>query len=117
MSKISKHRGHLLDFACHDGNPRNQGLVGVDGACVNKTLYMAPEEEVRHERSGEHAGQFTGPPRPIHRPGYAVSNVLRISPLKCAGAPSCWNHIRAFMLAGTLCRRTLHPYIQLAPYS
>ncbi|GFY28260.1 DUF4817 domain-containing protein [Trichonephila clavipes] len=35
------------------------------------------------------------------------------SALKCAGAPSCWNHIRAFMLAGTLCSRTLHPYIQV----
>ncbi|GFX69179.1 hypothetical protein TNCV_3563551 [Trichonephila clavipes] len=27
-----------------------------------------------------------------------------------------WSHIRASMLAGTLCSRTLHPYIQLAPY-
>ncbi|GFX01470.1 uncharacterized protein TNCV_1864441 [Trichonephila clavipes] len=46
MSNISKYPGHLPDFACYDGNPRNQGLVGVDGACVNKTLHMAPEEEV-----------------------------------------------------------------------
>ncbi|GFX33081.1 hypothetical protein TNCV_5042491 [Trichonephila clavipes] len=46
----------------------------------------------------ERAGQFTGPPHPIHRPGYAVSNALRPSALKCAGArdvgttyePLCW---------------------------
>ncbi|GFY31097.1 uncharacterized protein TNCV_4360041 [Trichonephila clavipes] len=31
---------------------------------------------------------------------------LRTSALKCAGAPSCWNHLRAFKLAGTLCSRT-----------
>ncbi|GFT12523.1 uncharacterized protein TNCV_5093301 [Trichonephila clavipes] len=46
MSNISKYPEHLLDFACYDGIPCNQGLVGVDGACVNKTLHMAPEEEV-----------------------------------------------------------------------
>ncbi|GFW20547.1 transposable element Tc1 transposase [Trichonephila clavipes] len=117
MSNITKYPGHLPDFACFDGNPRNQGLVGVDGACVNKTLCMAPQrKKSRQERSGERAGLFTGPPRPIHRPGYAVSNALRTSALKCAGFSSCWNHIRAFMLAGTLCSRNLHPYIQLAPY-
>ncbi|GFX19781.1 uncharacterized protein TNCV_2076881 [Trichonephila clavipes] len=115
MSNISKYPGHLPDFACNDGNPRNQGLVGVDGACLNKTLHMAPQrKKSRQERSGEPAGQFTRPPHPIHCPGYAVSNALHTSALKC---PSCWNHIRAFMLAGTLCCRTLHPYIQLAPYS
>ncbi|GFU95695.1 hypothetical protein TNCV_2923261 [Trichonephila clavipes] len=98
MSNISKYTGHLPVFACYDGNPRNQGLVGVDGACVNKTLHMAPEEKSRQERSGEHAGQFTGPPRPIHRPGYAVFNALHTSALKCSGAPSFRNHIRALML-------------------
>ncbi|GFV56153.1 uncharacterized protein TNCV_1489301 [Trichonephila clavipes] len=46
LSHISKYHGHLPDIACYDGNPRNQGLIGVDGACVNKTLLMAPEEEV-----------------------------------------------------------------------
>ncbi|GFX26331.1 uncharacterized protein TNCV_949291 [Trichonephila clavipes] len=46
MSSISKYPGHLSDVECYDGNSRNQGLVGVDGACVNKTLYMAPEEAV-----------------------------------------------------------------------
>ncbi|GFX07106.1 hypothetical protein TNCV_1557091 [Trichonephila clavipes] len=30
----------------YDENPRSQGLVEVDGACVNKNLYIAPEEEV-----------------------------------------------------------------------
>ncbi|GFV97886.1 hypothetical protein TNCV_2022011 [Trichonephila clavipes] len=39
MSNISKYFGHLPDFACYDGNPCNQNLVGVDGACVNKTSY------------------------------------------------------------------------------
>ncbi|GFX84679.1 uncharacterized protein TNCV_724861 [Trichonephila clavipes] len=46
LSNISKYPGHLPDIARYDGNPRNQGLVGVDGACVNKTLHMSPEEEV-----------------------------------------------------------------------
>ncbi|GFT11664.1 uncharacterized protein TNCV_264571 [Trichonephila clavipes] len=46
LSNISKYPGHLPDIACCDGNPRNEGLVRVDGACVNKTLHMAPEEEV-----------------------------------------------------------------------
>ncbi|GFV14764.1 uncharacterized protein TNCV_3959741 [Trichonephila clavipes] len=49
---------------------------------------------------------------PIHRPGFDASNALRTSELNSAGAPSCWNHIRAFMLAGILCSRTLHPYLQ-----
>ncbi|GFW11814.1 hypothetical protein TNCV_4100261 [Trichonephila clavipes] len=74
---------------------------------------MSPEEEVK---AGERAGQFTGPHYPINRPEYAVSNALRTSERKCAGALSCWNPVRVFMLAGTLCIRTLHPYIQLAPY-
>ncbi|GFY28952.1 hypothetical protein TNCV_4720801 [Trichonephila clavipes] len=47
--------------------------------------------------------------RPIYRLGYAVPNTLRTSALKCAGALSCWNDIRAFMLAGTLCSRTGSP--------
>ncbi|GFV25516.1 uncharacterized protein TNCV_1147861 [Trichonephila clavipes] len=46
LSNISKYPRHLPDFACCDGNSRNQSLVGVVGACVNKTLPMAPEEEV-----------------------------------------------------------------------
>ncbi|GFV06505.1 potassium voltage-gated channel subfamily KQT member 5 [Trichonephila clavipes] len=33
-------------ITCYDGNPRNQGLVGVDGACVIRTLHMAPCQEV-----------------------------------------------------------------------
>ncbi|GFX45781.1 hypothetical protein TNCV_934201 [Trichonephila clavipes] len=41
----------------------------------------------RQERSGEHAGQFTGPCHLIQHPGYAASNVLRTSALKCAGDP------------------------------
>ncbi|GFS64861.1 uncharacterized protein TNCV_2000751 [Trichonephila clavipes] len=32
MLNISKYPGHLPDFTCYDGNPRNHGLVGVDGA-------------------------------------------------------------------------------------
>ncbi|GFW61503.1 uncharacterized protein TNCV_347511 [Trichonephila clavipes] len=47
LSNISKYPRHLPDIACYDdGNPSNQGLVGVDGACINKTLHMALEEEV-----------------------------------------------------------------------
>ncbi|GFU54647.1 uncharacterized protein TNCV_2161181 [Trichonephila clavipes] len=46
MSSISKYPGRLPDFACYDGNLCNQGLVEVDEACVNKTLHMAPEEEI-----------------------------------------------------------------------
>ncbi|GFW37213.1 uncharacterized protein TNCV_5021111 [Trichonephila clavipes] len=46
LSNITKYPGCLPDIAFYDGNPRNQGLVGVKGACVNKTLHMSPEEEV-----------------------------------------------------------------------
>ncbi|GFW81331.1 hypothetical protein TNCV_376791 [Trichonephila clavipes] len=56
-------------------------------------------------------------PFPIHRLGYAVSYAHCTSTLKCAGAPSCWKHIRALILAGTLCSRTLLPYKQFAPNS
>ncbi|GFT95727.1 homeotic protein female sterile [Trichonephila clavipes] len=33
LSNISNYLGHLPNIACNDGNSRNQGLVGVDGAC------------------------------------------------------------------------------------
>ncbi|GFX00377.1 uncharacterized protein TNCV_1273711 [Trichonephila clavipes] len=89
LSNISKYPGHLPDITCYNGNPRNQGLIGVDGTCVNKTLHMTPEKEVYAGEVSERAGQLTGPPRPIHLPGYAVFNALRTSALKCAGAPSC----------------------------
>ncbi|GFS87568.1 uncharacterized protein TNCV_2941701 [Trichonephila clavipes] len=46
LSNISKYSGHLPDIDCYDGNPRNQGLIGADGTCVNKTLHMVPEKEV-----------------------------------------------------------------------
>ncbi|GFW17042.1 uncharacterized protein TNCV_2761661 [Trichonephila clavipes] len=46
LSNISKYPGHLPAVACYDGNPLSQGLVGVDGACLNKTLHMVPEEGV-----------------------------------------------------------------------
>ncbi|GFW98897.1 uncharacterized protein TNCV_4655241 [Trichonephila clavipes] len=69
LSKISKYPGHLPDIACYNGNPHNLGLVGVDGACINKTLHGPQTKNSRQERSSERASQFTGPPRPIHRPG------------------------------------------------
>ena len=47
VSNISEYAGHLLDIVCYDGNLRNQVLVGIDGAFVNKTLHAFPEEEVR----------------------------------------------------------------------
>ncbi|GFT47266.1 uncharacterized protein TNCV_3748771 [Trichonephila clavipes] len=50
MSNISKYPGHLPDFACYDGNPRNQGLVGVDGACVNKTLIWPQRKTSKQKR-------------------------------------------------------------------
>ncbi|GFW62064.1 uncharacterized protein TNCV_1684951 [Trichonephila clavipes] len=46
LSNISKYPGRVPDITCYDGNSHNQGIVGVDGACVNKTLHMGPEEEV-----------------------------------------------------------------------
>ncbi|GFV88905.1 uncharacterized protein TNCV_1227021 [Trichonephila clavipes] len=46
LSNISKYSGHLSDIACYDGNPCNQGLVGVDETCVNKTLHIGLEEEI-----------------------------------------------------------------------
>ncbi|GFW84277.1 uncharacterized protein TNCV_1131461 [Trichonephila clavipes] len=37
MSNISKYPGHLPDFTCYKSNPRNQGLVGDDRACIRET--------------------------------------------------------------------------------
>ncbi|GFY36015.1 uncharacterized protein TNCV_4843871 [Trichonephila clavipes] len=107
LSDISQYLGQFPDIAFYDGSPRSQGLTGVNEACVNKTNHMVPEEEVlAGEVRRACPCQFTGPPHPFHHPGYLVSNALRTSALKCAGASSWWNHIRVFMLAGTLCSRT-----------
>ncbi|GFV14765.1 hypothetical protein TNCV_3959751 [Trichonephila clavipes] len=35
LSNIRKYPGHLPDITYKDDNPLNQGLFGVDGACVN----------------------------------------------------------------------------------
>ncbi|GFV15849.1 uncharacterized protein TNCV_988321 [Trichonephila clavipes] len=53
LSNISKYPGHLPDIAYYDGSPRNQGLVGVDGACVKKTHHMASEEDFFLCRRGQ----------------------------------------------------------------
>ncbi|GFV52166.1 hypothetical protein TNCV_5070871 [Trichonephila clavipes] len=37
LSNINKYPGNLSDIVCYDGDSRNQGLVGDDWACVNKT--------------------------------------------------------------------------------
>ncbi|GFX65893.1 hypothetical protein TNCV_13141 [Trichonephila clavipes] len=67
------------------------------GLAKTRLSIWPQRKKSRQKKSGECTCQFTEPPRPIHRPGYAVSNVLRTSVLKCAGVSSCWNHIRAFM--------------------
>ncbi|GFW29935.1 hypothetical protein TNCV_4999751 [Trichonephila clavipes] len=58
------------------------GHIGGDG-CKQDSSY-GPREKSRQERSGERAATFTGPPRPIPSPGYAISNALRTSALKQA---------------------------------
>ncbi|GFV27314.1 hypothetical protein TNCV_3795091 [Trichonephila clavipes] len=53
-------------------------------------LFIWPQrKKSRQERSGERAGQFTGPPCPIHCPEYAISDAFRTFVMKCAGAASC----------------------------
>ncbi|GFX29072.1 uncharacterized protein TNCV_2072231 [Trichonephila clavipes] len=59
LSNFSKYPWHLPDITCYYGNRRNQGLVGVNGACVNKALHMVPEEEV-------YAGEVRRACRPIY---------------------------------------------------
>ncbi|GFU84443.1 hypothetical protein TNCV_1066251 [Trichonephila clavipes] len=88
LLNISKYAGYLPDIACYDGNPRNQGLVGVDRVSYTRIFIWSQRRTSRQERSGERTGQFTRPPRSIHCPGYAVSNALRTSFLKCTGTPS-----------------------------
>ncbi|GFU09671.1 uncharacterized protein TNCV_5027171 [Trichonephila clavipes] len=98
MSNISKYPGHLPDFNCYDGNPRNQGLVGIDGACVR--LFICPPKGRNLGRKGQASAPANLPdrPRPIHRPGYAVSNALRTSALNVQTLrhigttyePLCW---------------------------
>ncbi|GFX80902.1 hypothetical protein TNCV_1908951 [Trichonephila clavipes] len=51
LSNISKYPGYLPDIAGYDGNPFNQGLVGVDGTCINKTSYGPRRKKSRQDRS------------------------------------------------------------------
>ncbi|GFU13762.1 uncharacterized protein TNCV_939761 [Trichonephila clavipes] len=44
LSNVSKYSEHLPDIACYDGNPRNQGLIGVDGTCTKKDSSYCPRE-------------------------------------------------------------------------
>ena len=44
--ELREYAGYILNIACYDGNRRNQVIIRVDGACVNKTLQMAPEDEI-----------------------------------------------------------------------
>ncbi|GFV87915.1 uncharacterized protein TNCV_781961 [Trichonephila clavipes] len=53
LSNISKYSGHLPDIACYDGNPGNQGLVGVDGPCINSFFIWRQRKKYGHEKSGE----------------------------------------------------------------
>ncbi|GFU74316.1 hypothetical protein TNCV_654411 [Trichonephila clavipes] len=89
LSNICKYPGHPPDFACCDCNPRNQGLVEVDGAFVNMTLHMASEEEVKARDVRRECWPIYRNVPPIYRPEYAASNALRTPALKCAGSPSC----------------------------
>ncbi|GFV42924.1 uncharacterized protein TNCV_4954341 [Trichonephila clavipes] len=66
MSNISKYPRYLPNFVCYDDNPRNEGLVGVDGACVNKTLHMAPR--------GRSLGRRGQASVPANLPDYPASN-------------------------------------------
>ncbi|GFV84205.1 uncharacterized protein TNCV_3038651 [Trichonephila clavipes] len=68
MLNISKYLGILPDFVCYDGNPRNQGLVGVDRAWVNKTFHMAPIE-----RSLSRRGQASVPANLQDRPAQSIT--------------------------------------------
>ncbi|GFX05501.1 hypothetical protein TNCV_1008231 [Trichonephila clavipes] len=76
------------------------------GHALTRIFIWPQRKKSRQGRACKRTGEFTGPPRTIHLPGYAVSNAFHTSALKCAGASSCWSHIRAFMLAGTLFSRT-----------
>ncbi|GFT35610.1 hypothetical protein TNCV_1289391 [Trichonephila clavipes] len=88
-------------------SPATTGILATKASCWNRRglhKFRWPQrKKSMQESSGELSGQFTGPFLLIHRPEYSVSNALRTSALKCAGAHSCWNHVRVFMLAGTLC--------------
>ncbi|GFU72881.1 hypothetical protein TNCV_4910101 [Trichonephila clavipes] len=47
------------------------------GLRTQESSYGPQRKKYGQETSSERARQFTGPPRLIHRPGYAVSNALR----------------------------------------
>ncbi|GFY18196.1 uncharacterized protein TNCV_2046021 [Trichonephila clavipes] len=64
LSNISKYPGHLPDFTCYDGNPRNQGLVGVDGACVNKTSYGPRGRSLGRRSQASVVSNLPDPPNP-----------------------------------------------------
>ena len=52
-------------------------------------------------KSGDWAGHQWGPPRPIQRSSYVAFKNSRATKLKCAGAPSCINHITILVAIGT----------------
>ncbi|GFV76781.1 uncharacterized protein TNCV_4730011 [Trichonephila clavipes] len=69
---------------------------------VSYTKEKCPQKKSsRQERSGYRGGQCTGPPRPIHRSPHVASKRFRTEILKCAGAPSCWNHMEVRVAAVT----------------
>ncbi|GBL94262.1 hypothetical protein AVEN_16789-1 [Araneus ventricosus] len=56
--------------------------------------------------SGERGGQGTCPQPPTYLLGYVASRWLRTAIEKCAGAPSCMNHMFWSTVAGIPCSKS-----------
>ncbi|GFW56592.1 hypothetical protein TNCV_1863021 [Trichonephila clavipes] len=108
---------HILTVRQHTA-PITGGVVWDTLSGNTWLLLILKDGDVAAPRRGQVSVPANLPDQPVQSIDLdAISNEIRTSVLKCAGAPSSWNHIRAFMLAGTLFSRTLQPYMQLAPYS
>ena len=46
MSNVRVNSGYFPEIDCYGDNPHNQVLIGVDVACENKTLRIAPDYEI-----------------------------------------------------------------------
>jgi hypothetical protein len=82
-------------------NPKS--LIGAE---YTKTFRCPHSQKSRGLRSGDHAGQFTAPPRPIHCSPKVWFRCCLTMLMKWGGAPSCMNLMCCRWWRGTCSKST-----------